>query len=115
MSGPASAARKGQRNGKSGSHFSDRQIAQAVKDGKPLRVAFPDGESIEGWVYGADDYHWGIVDAGGTTHLIHKSAPRVTVLDHYYSDLPEVVEKIAGPFRDWVMREHFNSQTAAAL
>lgn len=114
MSGPASAAnaRRARIGTKSGSHFSDRQIASAVKDGHALRVVLPNGDAIEGWVFGVDNYHWGIVDAGGSTHLVHKSAPCVSVLD--WLTMPPTLEEIVGPFRDYVMREHFGQTVAAS-
>lgn len=72
-----------------------------------------------GWVYGMDDFHWGIVGADGTTQLVHKSAPQLVFTPHLLSkqskDVRAVVEPIVEPFYDRVMRDVYRTtlQTAA--
>lgn len=100
---------------RSGSYFADKQIAHTVKDGKAIEVLLPDGNKVIGWVFGADNYHWGLVSLFGDVILVHKSAPMVTVTEHMLSkqdaDHRRDIESLVAPFRDYVMREHFG-QTA---
>lgn len=97
---------------KRGSAFSDKQIAFAVKDGKPVRVYFDDCLQIQGWICGIDDYHWGVVDASGEVNLVHKSVGRLTILSEPMGIPPEV-EAIVAPCRDYVMREFFKTPAPA--
>lgn len=100
-----------QRSGKRGSTFSDKQIAKTVRDGKAIEFSLVDGVSLTGWVYGMDDFHWGVVDGGGRTHLVHKAAAtRVSILDSEGAP-PAVVTEVAGRFRDYVMKTYFGQQS----
>ena len=89
---------------------------QSVKDRKAVRITLVTGEVLTGWIYGVDDYHWGLVEADGSTHMVHKTAPCLSVVDASIGDLREEyrseVEALADPFRRYVMKHHFNSQPA---
>lgn len=101
-----------------GSNFSDRQIAHAVKGRRAIRAALPSvsgWEHITGWVYGGDDYHWGIVTAQEELFLVHKTVPAIQILDLRIDDLEdegqqETVGSLVEPFRQRVMRDHFGQQ-----
>lgn len=103
-----------------GSRFSDKQIAHAVKDYRHLTISAVTGEELaQGFVYGMDDFHIGIVDTNGNTRLVHKSAAAVISFDTFptfvalASEVRAMIEETCGAFRSRVMREHF-SQTSAA-
>jgi hypothetical protein len=111
MTQTAEAPPKGARRGSS---FSDRQIAQTVKDGTAVRVTTlgDDGpESITGWVFGMDDFHWGIVDGHGNKYLVHKTAPSLQIVDYptlgTYAEKRDEIEALVEPFRRSVLRNHF--------
>ena len=112
MTATASAPSRGKASARRGSSFSDRQISQSVKDGKAVTFTLADADPVTGWVYGYDDFHWGVVAIDGTTHLVHKTAQCVTIQnDHLLSDLHKVtrqqIEVLVGPFRRYVMENHF--------
>lgn len=96
-------------NGRRGSKFADRQIAHAVKDERKVRIQYRDGTGlVEGWVYGMDDYHLGIVDVTGNTMLVHKSAAAIiTFTDRVMDEGDTRIREICDPFRRRVMEEHF--------
>lgn len=106
--------------GKRGSAASDKQIAFAVRDGHPVQVRLANGEHLVtlGYVIGVDDYHWVVIDHDLCTHLVHKSAPCVTILSHLSLDQdshPNVsaIREAAAGFRERVLKDHFNQQTPA--
>lgn len=99
--GSAATARRG-------SSFSDKQIYASVKEGRQIRVTV-EGEPFEGWVYGVDDFHWGLVDAEGATVLVHKSAPVVVFLPSQKTT-PRA-ERLVSSFRAWVLRSHYGQTT----
>lgn len=98
---------------KRGAHFSDKQIAQTVKDGRRVHIRVTDVDQVSGWVFGSDDYHWGLVDSAGAVWLVHKSAPLVQVTDDLLEDeaahVREQVEPVVCGFRDYVMKTHFKT------
>lgn len=101
-----------------GSDFSDRQIYQAVKQGKAVQFVTVCGEKVTGWVFGMDDYHWGVVTPTGEVHCVHKSAPLMTVTDHLLErqavGTREDIEPLVQPFYERVMREHFRTSPVPA-
>lgn len=101
---------------RSGSHFTDKQIARAVRDGKAVEVTLVDGSKRLGWVFGGDNYHWGLVSPCGEISIVHKSAPCVTILPNLLSSEPEEVRESVGalvnPYREYVMEEHFKAVPA---
>lgn len=103
---------------RSGSFFADKQIAYAVRDGVAVEVTLVGGQSVIGWVFGTDNYHWGLVSRMGEVSLIHKSAPCLKITEHKLSrepqDVQDVVNDLVGPFRDYVMREHFGKTAVPA-
>lgn len=103
---------------KSASHFSDKQIAHTVKDSQAIEVTLPSGDSVVGWVYGMDAYHWGVIDQAGVCHVLHKTGASFRIHDLVIEDLPEdrskVIEATTRSFRAYVMRTFFNCQPAAA-
>lgn len=75
---------------RSGSSMSDRQIAYAAVAGRKVAFTPLTGDSVEGYVCGADDYHWLVVtvkryedlpegEFSITNTLVHKSAPTVSI------------------------------------
>lgn len=106
MAGSGSASRPQQV--RRGSSFTDKQIWFAVAHDRPVEVTFPDGSTLEGWVCGMDDFHWGVCHGSGQVTLVHKSVPKVSILDgEMYGPVPDLIEQVVAPFRDSVMREHF--------
>jgi len=87
--------------------LSTKQLVRTVLDGRILRFSFSVDHAIEGYLCGMDTYHWMIVSPDGHKHLIHKSkASLVTLGSISYSaeDNHVDLEKIVGPFRDWVKK-----------
>jgi hypothetical protein len=113
MAGEGAATASKSSRAKSGSSFSDKQIYRSVKDSRPVTVTLPDGDTLTGWICGADLYHWGVADAAGDVHLVHKSVPSVKVSSSDLTSIPELVEKIVAPFRASVLRDHFSQQPSA--
>lgn len=92
-----------------GSAQSDRQVAFAVKDGKAVTASLFPGREIRGFVIGADDFHWSVVDEDGRVHLVHKSSPALSIdaepsIDQANAQIRDMVED----FRAYIIREHFN-------
>lgn len=117
MAGSAAASTKGAP--RRGSSFSDKQIAHAVKDGRAVEVLFCDGSTAIGFVYGADDFHWGLVTLDGRRLLVHKSTPRLVftehLLEHQGGSVRERIEPLVSGFRDYVLREVFNQTEPAPV
>jgi len=113
---PSRAPSKGTSSGRRGSNFSDKQVAQSVKDRTPVRVTLVDESVVDGWIYGMDDFHWGIVDTTGDTYLVHKSAPVLQFLSYpvLTGEEGSAVTDKTEPFRDYVMRAIFNQQPQTA-
>lgn len=109
MSGPVGTTSK--RSTKRGSEFSDRQIAHAVRDRKMVKAILPNGEEVSGFIYGSDDYHWGIVSCEGATVLVHKSGVCLEITSMTLPDFrkyqQDVVSPVIEPFRDNVMEKFF--------
>lgn len=99
------------RNGATtGSEMSSKQLAWTVVDGRLLTFHLLNGDSINGYLCGMDDFHWMIVTVGGKKHLIHKAAAALidiasepTYGEHRSSALEEVIS----PFRQVVERGVF--------
>lgn len=92
-----------------GSMASTKAIRQAVKDGRLVTAMMPWGESISGYVCGADDFHWVLVLANGDTVLVHKSTPAVSISKtRTYQTEPEeartMIEEATSSFRAFVLR-----------
>lgn len=98
------ASSSGASTARRGSSFSDKQIFAAVRADRRIKVTV-EGECFEGWVFGVDDFHWGIVDEHGATALVHKSAPLVRFLPA--QTLPSRVEAKVAPFRRWVLSAQY--------
>lgn len=109
--------RASERNGRRGSASSDRQIARAVKE--RLRVTFQIANypAVSGWVCGVDDYHWVVATEQGTTLLIHKSCPLVTITTTSLDDANlkrgalESITQATEPFRNRVLADHYGQKT----
>lgn len=103
------------RTARRGSHFTDRQIAQSVRDGRVVEIHTV-VSSQSGWIFGADDFHWGIVDRMGSTCMVHKTAPSLRVtditLEMQPQDVRDLVEPIVKSYRESIMREHFGAKTS---
>lgn len=107
-----------ERSARRGSSASDSQIWHAVKNERAVSFrVFSEAEPTNGWVMGADDYHWVVVTAPLIeVVLIHKSCPEVRITGQTIDSLNEVtreaVHKHTSAFREFVMREHFGHQPA---
>lgn len=113
----AGAAVSGNGTVRPASAFTDKQIAKSVKDGKAVCVYFSDGTTLVGFVCGMDSFHWGLVDLTGRVHLVHKSAPRVSIedlqLDSVSGEVHEEIESVVAPYRDRVIRDVFHQTEPA--
>ena len=101
-----------------GSMFADKQMHQAVRDLRAVEIWTAEGgPAVTGFIYGMDDYHWGIVDYHGLPMMVHKTASLVRFLDHTLDSLAQEqqakVRAVIEPFRNRVMREVFKQQTSA--
>lgn len=96
-----------------GSDFTSRQIAVAVREVRQVVAHLPGGCQVRGYIYGGDDYHWGLVDADAptTTHLVHKTTP-LSITSESTSD-PQI-RKVVDPYRQSVLRNHFGHRPAAS-
>lgn len=100
-----------------GSSLSTKQLARTAVDGKALTIRV-DGENLRGYLCGMDDFHWMIVTPDGEKHLVHKgSASIITLADEPSYEAEEnhdVLERVVGPFREAMIRDHFNRTPARA-
>lgn len=82
--------------------MSSKQLARTVLDGKKVTFRVANEEPVTGYLCGMDDFHWMVLTADGEQHLIHKTAPMISLSSvATYADEPgrEQMEKIIGPFR----------------
>jgi hypothetical protein len=111
-------AQNGRTRARRGSFVSDKQIAFAVKEGNPVRATLASGEIIPlAYVMGMDDYHVALIDHDLLVHLVHKSAPCLTILSTHSLDNDrhpnaEAIRTRTAGFRERVMSDHFNQQPA---
>lgn len=56
-----------------GSRFWDDQIYYAVRYYRQVTVELSDGTCVRGYIYGGDDYHFGLIDSALTTYIFPKS------------------------------------------
>jgi hypothetical protein len=98
--------------------MSSKQLARTVIDGRQLTFTPLVGNPITGYLCGMDDFHWMVVTATGTKHLVHKaSAPVIDFSDlATYQDEPlrDSLDGVVGPFRRFVEAEFFGRATAPA-
>ena len=95
-----------------GSSLSDRQVAYSVRDGRLVTVTLPNGEQINGYVMGSDDYHWALVTLNEEIVLVHKSVPSLCI--DRRGSMPaqsERIKSLTAAFRQFVMETHFASST----
>lgn len=113
MSGSVGTTSK--RSIKRGSEFSDKQVAYAVRDRRQVIAHMSGGVKITGYIFGSDDYHWGIVGVtAAETVLVHKSSVCL-VISSLDSEPPERVRELTEPFRAYVMEKFFGkTQTPSA-
>lgn len=112
MGGSGSAAKSARR----GSTFSDKQVAEVVRNSQRVEITLLTGHVVSGYIYGGDDYHWGVVNPQGETSLVHKTAPMVKVLPTTLSQeqkwVQEDLEPIIAPYQDFIMRTVFSQKTS---
>lgn len=100
-----------------GASMSSKQLARTVLHGRLLTFRLLTGDSITGYLCGMDDFHWMVVTGEGQKHLIHKaSAGLITLADTASFEeepLRDELEKIVGPFREFVQRSFFGRNTAS--
>lgn len=117
MGSTTASAQASRRQQRRGSHFTDKQIAQSVKDGRAVHVTLLDGRTVLGWVYGMDDFHWGLVTLDGSKVLVHKSAPFVEFTVHLLaqqtSAVQALIEPVVTPFRAHVVETVFSKSNPA--
>lgn len=91
--------------------MSEKQIAHAVREGRKVTVYLPSGREVSGYVMGMDDFHWALCTADLDVLLVHKSTDAIRIHTHTTfkteSKVEEIEERVA-PFRDWVLKNHFN-------
>lgn len=110
MSGSVGTASK--RSTKRGSEFSDKQIAYAVRDRRQVIAHMSGGVKIVGYIFGSDDYHWGIVGVSGDkTVLVHKSSVCLEI-SSLNAQPTERARELTEPFRDYVMKNVFGQTPA---
>ncbi len=93
--------------------MSTKQMAQAAVKGRTVRVHIPGIPVLHGYLVGMDDFHWliaeaEIVDNGEvvvSTHLIHKTAPRIMIdhtapLSEESDAIQAAIQEIGGSFFD---------------
>lgn len=101
---------------KQGNEMSTKQVARTVLDGTAITFSFPPSDKqITGYVFGADDYHWAVVEPNGDRHLVHKGAPIVTLLSTrklHAEPNAEALEPLVAPFRRYVERTYFGRNGA---
>jgi len=92
--------------------MSSKQLARTVVDGRKIVLlipGLPPGE-FEGYLCGMDDFHLLIVTSDGKKLLAYKGSVAVIRLadDAEYDKEPnwDELEKIVGPFRSAIQREH---------
>lgn len=96
-----------------GSVMSDKQVNAAVRDNRQVQALLHDGTQVAGWICGVDDYHWALVDESAVVHLVHKSAPSLTILRPTLDTLLPLdqrgaILKIVNPYRSHVLRVAFS-------
>lgn len=94
---------------KSPSHVSEKELARTVQEKREVTFTTHTGDTLKGFVCGWDNFHWKIVDHKGFVHLVHKSAPLVTIGAR--QELKKEVEQVVAPFRSYLaqnrgQREH---------
>jgi len=95
---------------RAGSAMSTKQMAYAAVAGRRLTVHIPGCPPLFGYLVGMDDFHWLVAEIHEgrpqpqvSTHLVHKSAPRIRI-DHEASLSDEstaaqaLVNEIGGSF-----------------
>lgn len=98
--------------------MSTKQIATSVLGGRKVNFRTLQGP-IEGYVVGADDYHWlvAVVQGSGPkviTHLVHKSAPLITLarqptLDEEPGGIREELDAMITPYANWLISAGFKA------
>lgn len=91
-----------------GASLSDKQVAQSVLDGKRVEATLPNGQSISGYVFGRDDYHWAIATPDGETVLVHKSIPALRVAANaglHMEPRRDDLEQMISPFRQHLLNQ----------
>lgn len=107
----AAPSRRDQRRGSS---VSDRQVAHAVKNGRKVTATLVTGDTVTGYVMGADDYHWAMTADDGRIVLVHKSSPSLHIhADSTLDTESEATQKMVAPYRDLILREYFNQTPPA--
>lgn len=99
-------------NNKEGSAMSSKQLARTVKDGKLLSFRFAGlEENLTGYLCGMDDYHWMVVTASGSLHLVHKGGAIVIDIafnrTYEFEENHSELEKVVAPFRKYVNQNFF--------
>lgn len=98
-----------------GSSFSDKQVAEAVRNHRRVEIVLANSQIVSGYIYGGDDFHWGVVNPQGETFLVHKTAPMMHLLSitlgQEQSWVKEELEPIVTPYRDFIMRTVFSQKT----
>ncbi len=65
-------------------------------------------EPLSGYISGADDFHWVIVDRDGVIHLVHKTTHCLSIhpdrtLAQEPDEIREPLEAATGPYRTFVL------------
>lgn len=95
--------------------MTDRTIAFAVRTGQRITFHEASGREVSGYVCGMDDFHWKVISPdNGAVSCVHKSASFDVSPDPTYDNEHnrDSLEKVVGPFRDWVGNTFFRSTPA---
>lgn len=95
-----------------GSALSRKQVARAVLNGQRVTCISSGLIVAEGYVYGMDDFHIGVVTPEGETTLVHKSGTHVKIdPEHSFEELPKeqraALDAVIKPFRDFISKGVF--------
>lgn len=104
-----------------GSFMSDRQIGRAAARRELMEFTLSTGETIQGYVGGADDFHWLVVRPAGYSVaqiLVHKSCPVVRftglTLNQEDRDSQEAVEGVCAAFWNYCTKKYTGTNPTTA-
>lgn len=116
MSVSAPARPRQRRSPALGSRMSTRQMVKTVMDGRLVTLALVNGQQVDGYLGGMDDYHWLIVRPDAEVVLVHKAAALTVTFakDCRYvrENHHDAIEKIVGPFREYVAKTYYGRDSS---
>lgn len=100
---------------KLGAAVSTKQIAHAVKAERLVEVWYSPDTWFSGYIIGADDYHWIVIDLDLGVNLVHKSGSRLRIhpkrtIESEPQSLQSQIRQLTDPFRRAVLKQHFSQE-----